>query len=80
MSDTVCSVADSADALKFIDDHPMLKDYLLPTYFPKREAGFSAAPTAQNLLHEGSEKVLFTTPVEHLAGRDVLVISASRPC
>jgi CBS domain-containing protein len=74
ISDTICYVADGVDALKFVDDHPVLLEYLLPAYFPKREPGFDAAPPAQVLLHEGSEKVLFTTPVEHLASRDVLVV------
>ena len=77
MSDTVCYVAGGADTQKFIDDHPVLKEYLLPAYFPKREPGLAAAPPAQFLLHEGSEKVLFTTPVEHLASRDVLVVRAA---
>jgi len=77
MSDTVCYVADGAAALKFLDDHPELQEYLLPAYFPKRESGSPPAPPTQNLLHEGSEKVLFTTPVEHLASRDVLVVRAA---
>jgi len=77
LSDTVCYVADGTAALKFIDDHPVLQEYLLPAFFPKRETGFSPAPPAQNLLHEGSEKVLFTTPVEYLASRDVLVVRAA---
>ena len=76
LSDTVCYVADGVDALRFIDAHPVLQEYLLPAYFPKREPGLAAAPPAQVLLHEGSEKVLFTTPVEHLASRDVLVVRA----
>ena len=50
--------------------------YLLPAYFPKRDPGLAAALPAHDLLHEGSEKVLFTTPVEHLASRDVLVVRA----
>jgi CBS domain-containing protein len=78
-SDTVCYVADGADALKFIDGHPVLREYLLPAYFPKRTPEPAATPPAQALLHEGSEKVLFTTPVEHLASRDVLVVRAATP-
>jgi CBS domain-containing protein len=77
ISDTVCYVADGAAALTFIDGHPVLQEYLLPAYFPKRETGRSAAPPAQYLPHEGSERVLFTTPVEHLASRDVLVVRAA---
>ncbi len=79
MSDTVCYVVDGAAALAFIDDHPVLQEYLLPAYFPKRERGLAAAPAAQDPLHEGSEKVLFTTPIEHLAGREVLVVRAATP-
>lgn len=77
MSDTVCYVADGVDALKFVDDHPVLQEYLLPAYFPKREPEPAAAPPPQFPLYEGSEKVLFTTPVEHLASRDVQVVGAA---
>jgi CBS domain-containing protein len=77
MSDTVCYVADGAAALAFIDDHPVLQEYLLPAYFPKREAGVAGPAPAQYAPYEGSEKVLFTTPIEHLASREVLVIPAA---
>lgn len=76
VSDTVCYVADGAAALAFIDEHPVLQEYLLPAYFPKREAGPAASPEA-DLLHEGAERVLLTTPVEHLASRDVRVVGAA---
>ncbi|MHB8836059.1 MAG: DUF294 nucleotidyltransferase-like domain-containing protein [Candidatus Methylomirabilia bacterium] len=79
MGDTVCYVADGAEALKFIDAHPLLRDYLLPAYFPKQQPGTAAAPPAALVPYEGSEKVLFTTPVEHLAGREVLTVAAATP-
>lgn len=79
VSDTVCYVVEGDAARKLLDDHPALLDYLLPAYFPKREPTPSRAPLAQHLLHEGSERALFTTPVEHLARRDVLTVRAEIP-
>ena len=79
VSDTVCYVLDATAARKLLDDHPALLDYLLPAYFPKRESGRGRAPLAQGLLHDGSEKALFTTPVEHLARGDVLTVGADAP-
>ncbi|HWR96853.1 MAG TPA: DUF294 nucleotidyltransferase-like domain-containing protein [Candidatus Methanoperedens sp.] len=76
VSDTVCYVADGTTALKLLDDHPELQEYLLPGYFPRRGPDPSRAPLAQSLLHDGSEKVLFTTPVQHLARREVLAVRA----
>jgi len=76
VSDTVCYVVDAACALRLLDDHPALEEYLLPAYFPKRGTGSGAGPSAPDPLHEGSEKVLFTTPVGHLASREVLMVGA----
>lgn len=76
VSDTVCYVADGATALKLLEDHPALEEYLLPGYFPKRGPAPPGAALTQNLLHDGSEKALFTTPVQHLARRDVLAVRA----
>lgn len=79
VSDTICYVLGSAASRKLLDDHPALLDYLLPAYFPKRETGLSRAPLSQDLLHEGSERALYATPVEHLAQRDVLTVHADAP-
>jgi CBS domain-containing protein len=76
VSDVVCYVADGAATLRLIEEHPEIREYLMPAYFPKRGFGPPPASPARDPLHEGSEKVLFTTPVEHLASRDVLTVRA----
>ncbi len=77
VTDTVCYVADGAAALAFLDGHPELKEYFLPAYFPKKEAGLSPVSPAREAIGEGSETALFTTPVEYLATRDVQTVSSS---
>lgn len=79
VSDTVCYVLGGARVRELLEEHPELQDYLQPAYFPKREAGLARAPLDADPLHEGSERALFTTPVEHLARRDVLTIRAEAP-
>ncbi|HEY5999378.1 MAG TPA: DUF294 nucleotidyltransferase-like domain-containing protein [bacterium] len=72
--DTVCYVADNAVVSKLLEEHPQIREYLLPGYFPRRGPEPAVAPGAQQPLQDGSEKALFTTPVGHLARRDVLSV------
>jgi CBS domain-containing protein len=76
VGDTVCYVAEGATVAKLLNDHPELGEYLLPGYFPRRGPEASRTPLAQSLLHDGSERALFTTPVRHLARREVLAVRA----
>jgi CBS domain-containing protein len=79
VSDTVCYVADGASALKLLEDHPELQEYLLPRYYPKREGDLPRANIVLGAPHEGGERVLFTTPVAELARREVLAVRADTP-
>jgi len=72
ISDTVCYVADKASVMKLLDERPEFSEYLMPSYFPKREEGHSPAQHIRDMLHDSSDKVLFTTPVRDLANRDVV--------
>jgi CBS domain-containing protein len=69
---TICYVADKACAMLLLEEHPALREYLLPSYFPKQEESKASLPPALNFYREGSDRVLFTTPVRDLATRDVV--------
>ena len=71
-SATICYVADKACVMKLLDEHPALREYLLPSYFPKQEDSQALLPPALNFYREGSDRILFTTPVRDLATRDVV--------
>lgn len=72
VGDTVCYVADGPSVMTLLDEHPLLHDYLIPSYFPKRGETLARTEVFQNALDAGSEKVLFTTPIRDLAGREVV--------
>jgi CBS domain-containing protein len=69
---TICYVADKACVMMLLDEHPALREYLLPSYFTKQEDSRTSLPPALNFYREGSDRVLFTTPVRDLAIRDVV--------
>ena len=76
VSDTVCYGADRGDVVKLLDEHPALREYLVPLYFPKGDdRGHRVAPAA-GVLHDRSENALFATPVRELATRDVVTARA----
>ena len=77
--DTVCYVADSTSVTKLLNEHPLLREYLIPSYFPKHGGLISPKGVLQNALHLGSERVLFTTPVRDLACRDVVTARTDLP-
>ncbi|MBI5074635.1 MAG: cyclic nucleotide-binding/CBS domain-containing protein [Nitrospirae bacterium] len=79
VGDTVCYVADKAGIMKLLDDHPLLREYLIPSYFPKREESPAGSSVYQHAPHLGSQRVLFTTPVRDLAGREVITVRADTP-
>jgi len=72
VSATICYVADKACVMMLLDEHPALREFLLPSYFPKQEDRQASLPPALNFYREGSDRVLFTTPVRDLATRDVV--------
>jgi CBS domain-containing protein len=72
VSATICYVADKACVMTLLDGHPALREYLLPSYFPKQEDSQASLPPALNFYREGSDRVLFTTPVRDLVARDVV--------
>ena len=72
VSATICYVADKACVMMLLDEHPSLREYLSPSYFPKQEDSQASLPPALNFYREGSDRVLFTTPVRDLAARDVV--------
>jgi len=72
VSATVCYVADKVHVMTLLDEHPALREYLMPSYFPKHEDTQASLPPALNFYHEGSDRVLFTTPVRDLAAREVV--------
>ncbi len=76
VGDVVCYVADGAAVLKLAEERPGLQEYLLPGYFPKHGSAPPAAALAPGLPYDGSVKALFTTPVDHLARREVLTVGA----
>jgi CBS domain-containing protein len=76
---TVCYVADSTSVTKLLNEHPLLREYLIPSYFPKHGELISQKKVLQNALHLGSERVLFTTPVRDLACRDVVTARTDVP-
>src|SRR3990172_1229379 len=63
---TVYYVADKACVMMLLDGHPSLREYLLPSYFPKHEDSQASLPSALNFFHERSDRVLFTTAVRDL--------------
>ena len=71
VGNTVCYVVDSTSVMRLLDEHPSFREYLLPSYFPKRGDMLSRTPVSQNALHQGAERVLFTTLVKDLAAQDV---------
>jgi CBS domain-containing protein len=72
VSETICYVADKACVMMLLDEHPALREYLVPSYFPKQEDNQASLPPALNFYREGSDRVLFTTPVRDLAAWDVV--------
>lgn len=72
VSATICYVADKDCVMTLLEEHPALREYILPSYFPKHEDSQVPLPPALNFYREGSGKVLFTTPVRDLAARDVV--------
>jgi len=72
VSATICYVADKACVMMLLDEHPALREFLLPSYFSKQEDRQASLPPALNFYREGSSRVLFTTPVRDLAIRDVV--------
>jgi CBS domain-containing protein len=72
VSATICYVADKDCVMMLLDEHPALREYLMPSYFPKQEDSRDSLPPALNFYREGSGKALFTTPVRDLAARDVV--------
>ncbi len=79
VSDTVCYVADRAGVVRLLDEHPALRDYLVPVYFPKGDGRGSLFPAAPGAVRDRSENALFTTPVRELANRDVVTARAGVP-
>jgi len=77
VSDTVCYVAAGDQVRGLLADHPALADFLLPAYFPRRDDRTPGAAPLEGILHEGSEKILFTTPVRDLAAREVVTVPAA---
>jgi CBS domain-containing protein len=72
VSDTVCYVADRAGVVKLLDEHPALREYLVPLYFPKGDDRGRRLPPAAAGVPDRSENALFATPVRELATRDVV--------
>ncbi|MDP2157009.1 MAG: DUF294 nucleotidyltransferase-like domain-containing protein, partial [Nitrospirota bacterium] len=79
VGDTVCYVADKDSVMKLLDDHPLFQEYLIPSYFPKRGEIRAGSAYCRHAPHLGSEKVLFTTPVRDLAGREVITVRIDTP-
>lgn len=79
VGDTVCYVADKAGIMKLLDDHPLFREYLIPSYFPKRREIPAGSAIYQHTPHLGSERVLFTTSVRDLAGREVVTVRTDTP-
>jgi CBS domain-containing protein len=69
---TICYVADKTCVTMLLDEHPVLREYLMPSYFQKYEDRRALLPPALNFFHEGSDRIIFTTPVRDLAVRDVV--------
>ena len=76
VSDTVCYVADRAGVVRLLDEHPALREYLVPLYFPKGDDRGRPLPPAAEGARDRSENALFTTPVRELATRDVVTARA----
>ena len=79
VGDTTCYVLDGPSVQRLLKDHPGLREYLLPAYFPKREGNLPRAALASGALHGGSERALFTTSVDELARGEVLSARDSTP-
>lgn len=79
VSDTACYVMDCAVAKNLLDEHPSFRDYLVPSYFPKRGNRTIHTPVGQIGSGLGSERVIFTTPVRDLAVREVMTARADLP-
>lgn len=79
VGDTVCYVADKESIMKLLDDHPLLREYLIPSYFPKRGEIHAGSDFYRHANHLGSERVLFTTPVKDLAGHEVVTVRTDTP-
>lgn len=69
---TICYVADKVCVMMLLAENPVLREYLMPSYFPKQKDSQASLPPALNFYHEGSDRVLFTTPVRDLVARDVV--------
>ena len=76
VSDTVCYVADRAGVVKLLDEHPALREYLVPLYFPKGDDRGRRLPPSAAGVHDRSDNALFATPVRELATRDVVTARA----
>jgi CBS domain-containing protein len=79
VGDAACYVAGRAQVRRLLADHPGLEEYLAPAYFPRREdRGTPPAPPEQ-ALRDGSERILYSLPVQDLASREVVTASADLP-
>ncbi|TAN40715.1 MAG: CBS domain-containing protein [Nitrospirae bacterium] len=72
--DTICYVLGSAQVTELLDEHPSLREYLIPSYFPKQGNKPAGTPSYPNTLPLGSDRVLFTTTVIDIACRDVFTV------
>lgn len=73
-TDTICYVLDNAGVTGLLGEHPFLREYLVPSYFPKHGNIPSGTSSHPNVLPLGSDRVLFTTAVKDLACRDVVTV------
>lgn len=77
--DTICYVADRASIMKLLDDYPWLREYLIPSYFPKQGDTHAGSAVYQHAPPLGTERVLSTTVVRDLASRDLVTTLAHIP-
>lgn len=79
VGDTVCYVADKVSIMKLLDDHPLFREYLIPSYFPKQREIRAGSAVYHHTPHLASERVLFTTPVRDLVGQEVVTVRTDTP-
>ncbi len=79
VSDTVCYVAAGDAVARLLEDEPALRELLEPFPFAPAARSLPEAAPLEGILNEGSEKILFTTPVRDLASHEVVTVAAALP-
>jgi CBS domain-containing protein len=75
LDDTICYLLSKEKVISLLDTNPIFTEYFLKSHFSKYIHKTYSEMRNKGLFYDGSDKLLFTTPVGELATKEVITAS-----